>query len=59
MTDAPPARWSGPRRRTTATVVPRFVVVRTPEDPDGRTIRTGGPERQDHPATPAQSPPAT
>jgi len=42
MTDAPPARWSGPRRRTTATVATRFVVARTPEDPDGRTIRIGG-----------------
>jgi hypothetical protein len=35
MTDAVPARWSGPRRRQTITVIGRTVIARTPEYPEG------------------------
>lgn len=35
ITDAVPARWSGPRRRQSVTVIGRTVVARTPDHPDG------------------------
>ncbi len=42
MTDAPAARWSGPRRRTAAAVAARYVVNRSPDNPDGSLVRVAG-----------------